>query len=170
MIDRVTGNTLNANADFGPVNHYLLSAQQTGSTTLPITGSAAYTFVGGTNPTDTTGAIGTLNSATLNANFGAQTVTASVNATVAGRTWTASTAGAVPIVLGIGFEATKSLAATTGSNLNVTCAGSGCQSSVAGQFSGVFTGTTGQGAGLAYSLNTGGVNGITAGGVAAFKR
>jgi hypothetical protein len=170
VIDRVTGNTLNANADFGPVNHYLLSAQQTGSTTLPITGSAAYTFVGGTNPTDTTGAIGTLNSATLNANFGAQTVTASVNATVAGRTWTASTAGAVPIVLGIGFEATKSLAATTGSNLNVTCAGSGCQSSVAGQFSGVFTGTTGQGAGLAYSLNTGGVNGITAGGVAAFKR
>ena len=170
VIDRVTGNTLNANAEFGPVNHYLLSAQQTGSTTLPITGTAAYTFVGGTNPTDTTGAIGTLNSATLNANFGAQTVTASVNATVAGRTWNAATTAGVPIVNGIGFEATKSLTATTGSTLNVTCAGSGCQSSVAGRISGVFTGTTGQGAGLAYSLNSGGVNGITAGGVAAFKR
>ena len=35
---------------------------------------------------------------------------------------------------------------------------------------GAFTGTTGQGAGLAYTLNTGGVSGITTGGVAAFKR
>ena len=170
VVDRVTGNTLNANADFGPVNHYLLSPQQTGPTILPATGTATYTFVGGTNPTDTTGAIGTLNSATLNADFGAQTVTASVNATVGGRTWNAATSAAVPIVAGAGFEANKSLTATTGNTLNVTCAGSGCQSSVAGRITGAFTGTTGQGAGLAYAVNTGGAGGITAGGVAAFKR
>lgn len=169
VVDRVNGSTLNANADFGPVNHYLLSGQQTGATVLPATGTATYTFVGGTNPTDTTGAIGTLNSATLMADFGAQKVTASVNATAGGRTWTATTPTAVPILAGVGFEATKSLTGT-GNTLSVSCTGSGCQSTVAGQISGVFTGTTGQGAGMSYALNTGGVSGITVGGVAAFKR
>lgn len=170
VVDRVTGNTLNANGAFGPVNHYLLSPQQTGATVLPATGSATYTFIGGTNPTDTTGAIGVLNSATLSANFTAQTISTSVNASVGGRNWTASTPVAVPIIAGVGFEAARSLVASTADNLAVSCAGSGCASSLAGRISGVFTGTTGQGAGLAYSLNTGGANGITVGGVAAFKR
>jgi len=170
VVDRVNSSTLSTQADFGPVNHYLLSGQQSSPTVLPATGTATYTFIGGTNPTDTTGAIGVLNSATLMADFGAQKVTASVNATVGGRTWTATTPTATPILAGVGFEATKSLTATTGNTLSVSCTGSGCQSTVGGQISGVFTGTTGQGAGMAYSLNTGGASGITAGGVAAFKR
>ena len=52
----------------------------------------------------------------------------------------------------------------------------GCPSTqLSGQLVGVFTGSTGQGAGVAYSLNSGGSpqlvpGAITVGGVGAFKR
>jgi hypothetical protein len=174
VIDRVTGAVLNPAITQGGINHYLLGATQTGATTLPASGSATYTFVGGTNPTDRNGVAGTLNAATLSANFGAQTVNASVNATVSGVNWTAAAAN-VPIIAGVGFEASKSLGG--GGALSVGCSGGACvPGQTAGRITGAFFGSTGQGAGFAYSMFSGTVTpnvsvvGVAAGGVAAFKR
>ena len=149
----------------GNTRHFIMTGSQTGPTVLPLTGSATYTFVGGTNPTDQAGNVGTLNSATLSANFAAQTVNTVVNATVGGNTWAAS-ANNVAIQQGIYFEA-RNMAGS--GNMNLSCTGS-CTGTLNGQVAGAFIGTTGQGAGIAYSFNAGGGAGQTIAGVAAFKR
>lgn len=172
LVDRITGSPIGSGTTtLGPVHHYMLLPQQTSAMVLPTTGSFNYTFVGGTSPTDTTGAVGTLNSATLFANFLAQTVNVSVGAAVGGRTWGAS-ASNVPILAKTGFQVSKD---STGGSLAVTCGG--CASTqLAGQITGGFGGPTGEAAGIAYSLNAGGVppgqggTGVTMGGVAAFRR
>jgi FecR protein len=135
--------------------HYIFSASQTGPTTLPLTGTAVYEVAGSTRPTDLQGNVGTFNSATLNANFTARTVDASVNVTVANQTWNASANG-MPIYRDMTFAANTgrspggSLPAPT--QLNITCTPN-CGGGFTGSFDGFFTGTNGQGAGLAYSLN-----------------
>ena len=131
--------------------------------------------MGGTSPTDNHGsAAGTLNAATLVANFTAQTVNAGVNLTVGGQTWAAG-ANAIPIQNRLFFEAGKD---ASGGNLNI-CVGGTCGTATiptasslntAGKITGAFTGTSGQGLGMAYSLNQGGIAGTTVSGVAAFKR
>jgi hypothetical protein len=170
LVNRITGSPVGTgNTNLGHIHHYLLSGAQTSPTVLPTTGSYSYTFAGGTNPTDTTGAIGTLNSATLFANFLSRTVNVAVDATVGGRNWTAS-ASNVNIIAGLGFEVAKRIDGT--GSLAVSC--TGCVSTgTSGQITGAFTGATGEGAGIAYSLNSGGIpggNGVTVGGVAAFRR
>ncbi len=178
VVDRVNGASVGTgNLNQGPINHYLISSVQSGPPVLPTTGTFTYTLVGNTSPTDSAGGVGTLNTASLVANFGTQKVDVAVNATVSGRTWNAS-ANAVNILAGVGFEVSKSVSG--GGTLSVTCAGTGCAATTAGRISGAFTGATGTGAGIAYSLNTGaGPNnaanlpangGISMGGVAAFKR
>lgn len=52
-----------------------------------LTGTAHYTMVGGTRPTDNFGAIGTLNSASLNANFSTQSVSAMIDMTFGNQQW-----------------------------------------------------------------------------------
>ena len=143
---------------------------------LPTTGTFTYSKVGGTSPTDNLGsAAGTLNAATLVADFAAQTVNAGVNLTVNGQTWAAG-GNAIPIQNRLYFEAGQKLSG--GGNLNI-CVGGTCGTATiptasslntAGRITGVFTGTSGQGAGMAYSMNQGGVTGTTVSGVAAFKR
>ena len=174
LIDRVTGAVLNSAINLGGINHYLIGGTQTGATTLPTTGTASYTLVGNTNPTNGSGVAGSMTSAALSANFAAQTVNASVSATVSGVNWSAS-ASNLPIIAGLGFEATKPLGGT--GTLSVSCSGGACNpAATAGRLSGVFFGATGQGAGFAYSLFSGtvtpnvSVSGVNAGGVAAFKR
>jgi hypothetical protein len=167
-VDRVTGLPIgNGSTAENAINHYLLTPFQLGPTVLPLSGSATYTLIGATSPTDTAGFVGTLNSATLNANFSAKTVDTSLAATVGPRTWSASASG-VPILNGSAFEASRF---GTNGTLNVSCSGAGCNpAAVAGSVTGVFVGPTGQGAGVAYSLNSGGSGGVTMGGVAAFRR
>jgi hypothetical protein len=175
VVDRVTGNPIGSGTfNPGPVNHYLLGPVQSGPTTLPTTGTAVYTFAGGTRPTDSFGATGTLNTATLSANFSAKTVDAGVNLSVGGRTWSASVTGA-PIIAGVGFEGNRTPGGA--GSLAVSC--TGCASTtLSGRIIGGFTGTSGQGAGMAYTLNAGGVpqtlggsaGAVTVGGVAAFRR
>ena len=123
-----------------------------------------YTLAGFTNPTSS-GAVGVLNSATLSANFTAKTVDTSVNATVSGNTWNATATG-MPIQQGVYFQAIRENSA---GNLNLNCTG-GCTGALSGRIVGGFSGTTGQGAGIAYSFNAGGSTGQTIAGVAAFKR
>lgn len=174
LIDRVTGAVLNSAITLGGINHYLIGGTQTGATTLPTTGTASYTLVGNTNPTNGSGVAGSMTAAALSANFAAQTVNASVSATVGGVNWSASTSN-LPILAGVGFEAFKPLVGT--GTLSVSCSGGACNpAATAGRLSGAFFGATGQGAGFAYSLFSGtvtpnvSVSGVNAGGVAAFKR
>lgn len=169
VYDRIAGTLLgNVFAENGP--HYVLGPTMTGPVALPSTGSATYTLVGNTNPTDSVGAgnVGTLNSASLAANFSAQTVNTSVNATVAGTNIIGS-GTSVPIQKGFFFDAHKPLSGT--GNLSMSCSGGSCNPAImTGRVLGGFTGATGQGAAMAYSLNTGGASGQTISGVAAFKR
>ena len=140
---------------------------------MPISGTFNYSFVGGTSPTDNHGNVGaalTAANASLTANFTAQTVDASLsNLSVGGNTWSASATG-VPIIGGV-FQAEKKLG-STGGNLSVT---SSLGTNTAGQMVGAFTGATGNGVGMAYSLNHGGNTfnnsaATTVSGVAVFKR
>jgi hypothetical protein len=138
--------------------HWIAGPAMTGPVSLPISGTFTYTLAGGTNPTDNSGNVGTLNSASLVANFTAQTVNVGVNATVNSVNYVA-TGSNLPIVNtvfgnnngGGTFTATENGVATTG---NV---------------GGSFTGATGNGALVVYGF----LNGATAtvvNGVAAFHR
>jgi hypothetical protein len=146
--------------------HYIFSAPQTGPTTLPLTGTAVYEVAGATRPTDTLGNVGNMNTATLNANFTARTVEATVNLSIANRTWNASATG-MPIYRDLTFGANtggplgNGLPAPT--QLILTCAPA-CGGGATGSIDGFFAGRTGQGAGLQYNIN----NGIT--GAVAFRR
>ena len=176
VFDRVGGGFPAKLVDLTAQNwHGIFSPLQSGPTVLPSTGTFNYTSVGGTKPTDNLGsAAGTLNAATLVADFGAQKVNAGVNLTVNGTTWAAGANG-IPIQNRLYFETGKD---SSGGPMNV-CVGTTCgtvtipttsSANTAGRIVGGFTGTSGQGLGMAYSLNQGGVTGTTVSGVTAFKR
>ena len=183
VTDRISGTPL-PSIDVGPNTqgvHFIGTGVQSGPTVLPISGIFNYTRVGNTNPTDNFGNVGVLNSAALSADFTNQRVSASVNLTipvVGGAIWTASTpalngtaTGGVPIQVGTHFGAATGLDGT--GNLTVTRAGS--DTSTAGRLVGAFTGPTGGGAGVIYSLNQGGntatnASATTVSGVVGFKR
>jgi len=178
ITDRITGAV--STADLSTQNlHAILGPTQTGPTVLPTTGTFSYSNVGGTHPTDNLGsAAGTLNAATLVADFAKQTVNAGVNVTVNGQTWSAG-ASTIPIQQMRSFEASRTQSGSGNLNINV-CSGAGCSTTItiptassagtSGRVLGAFNGTSGQGAGVVYSLNQGNVTGTTVSGVAAFKR
>ena len=149
--------------------HGIFSGQQSAPTVLPVSGNFAYTLAGHTSPTDNAGNVGTLTSATLTAHFTAQTVDAAVSLNIPAttQTWVASATG-VPILQGAYFEARKEVGGATTPPLSVTMNGSALNTT--GRLVGGFTGTTGQGVGVAYSLNVNGNAGTTVSGVAAFHR
>lgn len=151
--------------------HWLAGPTMTAPVTLPVSGTFAYTLAGNTLPTDNLGTTGTLGSATLSANFTAQTVDVGVSATVNATTLGASATG-VPIMQGAAFGV-ESIGSNMGNTLAVTCAGTcGAAGSHGGVIVGGFTGAGATGAGMMYSLGTGlGAAGATViSGVAAFHR
>jgi len=173
VTDRISGASLGTLDLTGQNSHFVMSTSQAGPTVLPISGTFNYTFVGGTSPTDSKGNVGsalTAANASLTANFTAQTVDASLsNLAVGGNTWSASATG-MPIVGNV-FQAEKKLG-STGGNMTIT---SSLGSNTSGTLAGGFTGTTGAGVGMLYSLNHGGNNitnpaAVTVSGVAVFKR
>ncbi|MFH1043932.1 MAG: FecR domain-containing protein [Pseudomonadota bacterium] len=170
--DRISGASLGTvDATLQNV-HFIMSAAQSVPTVLPLTGTFNYTFAGGTFPTDSNGNVGaalTAAKASLTANFSTQKVDATLsNLVVGGNTWGASATG-IPIQGNV-FQAEKNLGG--GGNLTVT---STLGTNTAGVIAGGFTGATGNGVGMLYSLNHGGniVNNsaaVTVSGVAAFRR
>jgi hypothetical protein len=157
ITDRATG-VVTATANTGSL-HWITEPVATSAVTLPISGTYTYTHVGGTSPTDNLGNVGTLNSATLAANFTAQTVSVGVNATVNGATLNA-TAASAPIIQKTVFFA-STLEPTTG--LKVTCIGA-CAGAASGEIIGKFTGAGATGAAMTYGLQHGTtvVNGVAA--------
>jgi hypothetical protein len=85
----VIGGTQTQTIDLGQGSLHWMTAPNPypGYLAQVLTGTANYTLIGGTNPTDQNGDVGTLNSATLGVNFSTQTAKANLNFTVAGNTW-----------------------------------------------------------------------------------
>jgi len=141
--------------------HYIYAGTQSGPVALPLTGSAVYDVIGNTSPTDSGGHVGSLNTATLNANFTNRTVDAAVNLAINGQTWT-GTANGMPIYRDQYFSAyagTPIPGVLNPAPLVIGCT-PGCGVNAFGSFDGFFTGRTGERAGLMYNL--GGNQGVVA--------
>lgn len=133
--------------------HYIFAGAQSGPVSLPLTGTAVYDVIGSTSPTGFNGAVGTLNSATLDANFTNRTASAAVNIGISGQTWTGS-ASNMPIYRDQYFSAYSGtpIAGVPNPNpLTIGCTPS-CGAGATGSFDGFFTGRSGQRAGLLYNL------------------
>lgn len=117
---------------------------------MPQAGTATYTLVGGTSPTDNQGHVGTLGTAAFAADFTNQTVTSALSLTMNGVNWTADGAGVIGAQLGLqphqfgGVYQTVTIGGQPGGN---------------GSFSGFFTSNGGTrsgfpgGVGLSFSLD-----------------
>jgi len=152
-----------------PGLHYITGPVTSQPVQLPVSATYNYTLAGNTTPTNQAGNTGTLNSASLTANFTSMTVDLGINATV-GATTLAATATGMPIQSDASFDG------SAGTSLSITCTGTcntGSGSVNTGNIGGAFTGSTGNGAGVAYSLrNAAGTTstGTVISGVAAFHR
>ncbi len=112
--------------------------------TQAITGSANYSLIGNTDPTDNLGNVGVLGSASFSANFTLQSVTSSLQLSINNTVWTASGTGSISLNL---FDGLYSTVTVDGANTGT------------GSFGGIFGGFssgTPTGAGLTYRLNNGG--------------
>ncbi|MGQ0586432.1 MAG: FecR family protein [Gammaproteobacteria bacterium] len=151
-----------ANSSTGPVDlsnqslHWIY-ASSGGDVALRVTGSATYTLIGNTDPTDTAGNVGFLGSATLDADFTNQTVTSTLNLGINSQVWLASGSGSITSGTPL-FDGTY--AVTVNDALGAPI-GTGT-----GLFDGFFT-SGALGAGLAFDLTSPGL-GSTVSGAAAF--
>ena len=76
----------------GPL-HWIAGSSYGATPVLPTTGTASYTLVGNTDPTDTHANVGTVGSASFTADFTNRTVASALTVNVAGFNWYASGAG-----------------------------------------------------------------------------
>ncbi|MCX7193675.1 MAG: FecR family protein [Proteobacteria bacterium] len=150
--------------------HWITGPIMTAPVDLPISGTYNYVLSGGTTPTDSLGGVGTLNSASLTANFTAQTVNIGLNVTTPNAGNLVANALNVPIEQKNFFNAASANSPNGGANLGlltVTCAAGCGAATISGNVGGVFVGAGGIGAGMAYGFSNGTVN---VNGVAAFHR
>jgi hypothetical protein len=135
---------------------------------MPITGSRIYDVVGGTQPTDALGNVGTLGSLSLAADFSRNTVTANIALTIANTAWLAQGTGS------IGASGNLPAQQFAGAFNAPTIAGV-VQAAGGGQFNGFFTNLPGQttgapgGAGISYFLTAPGA-GVVSGAAALVGR
>jgi len=179
VTDRITGAALGTIDAAAQNMHFIMSSVHSGPVVLPVSGTFNYTPVGGTNPTNNLGAVGTLNAASLTANFTARTVDAAVNVTIGGATLNAAAAG-MPIQHGAFFDAHKKLGVPNApGGLQITHSTDPNSANLAGSLAGSFGGQTGNAAAVIYSINHGGhstntsivpAGGVTTSGVVGFKR
>jgi hypothetical protein len=133
--------------------HYIFAGTQSGPVTLPLTGSATYDVIGNTSPTDASGRVGTLNIATLDANFTNRTASATVNIAINGQTWNGSATN-MPIYREQYFSAYSGTPIAGVPNPNplfISCTPN-CGQGATGSFDGFFSGRSGNRAGLLYNL------------------
>ena len=131
--------------------HWLLSGNADAAPVLPRAGSVVYTLAGGTSPTDNAGAVGTLGTASLTADFTNNQVASTLNLTVAGNTWTASGTGPIGAQAGVPAHQFEGIYDSVQID-PIQGTGTGTFS---GFFSGPATGAGGApaGAGITYNLN-----------------
>ena len=148
--------------------HWIATPSMTAPVALPTTGTYNYVLAGGTAPSDNLGNVGTLNSASLVANFTAQTVDVGVNVSItnaANPTTLVASGTGIPIQQRAMFDAATGNIGAAGM-LTATCSGAGCAAAAPTQarISGAFTGTNGVGVGMMYGFNNGGaiISGVAA--------
>jgi hypothetical protein len=124
--------------------HWVVVSQDEVVPTQVITGSASYTLVGNTDPTDNLGNVGVLGSANFSADFTNSTVESSLQLGINEQNWTASGSGNITSNLFSGLYGTVSV--------NGVADGSGSFGGVFGGFSA--TGVP-AGAGMTYQLSNG---------------
>ena len=78
-----------------------VSGPENGTPTMPITGSASYTLVGATSPTDNLGNVGTLGSASFDADFTNLRVDSTLNIDINGSNWLATGVGNIGSAAGL---------------------------------------------------------------------
>lgn len=147
--------------------HWVASPTLVGPVTLPISGTYNYVLAGGTAPTDSLGNVGTLNSATLSANFTAQTVAVGINVTTAGAGNLIASGANIPIEQKSMFNASTAGSVQGGNPSSLTVTGS-VAGTPQGHVGGAFAGAGGIGAAMIYGLVSG--NGVIVNGVTAFHR
>ena len=133
--------------------HYIFAGQQAGPVALPLTGTGVYDVIGSTRPTDSSGHVGTFNSATLNANFTNRTIDAAVSIGINSQTWTGS-ATSVPIYRDQYFSSysgTPIPGVPNPSPLQIGCSPN-CGVGATGSVDGFFAGSSGNRAGMMYNL------------------
>lgn len=124
--------------------HWVVVSQDEVVPTQVITGSASYTLVGNTDPTDNLGNVGVLGSANFSADFTNSTVESSLQLGINEQNWTASGSGNITSNLFSGLYGTVSV--------NGAADGSGSFGGVFGGFSATGVPT---GAGMTYQLSNG---------------
>ncbi|MBV8665473.1 MAG: FecR domain-containing protein [Burkholderiaceae bacterium] len=160
----VIGGTQNESVTLGSASlHWITGLAPTPSyLSQVLTGTANYTLLGGTHPTDLSGNVGTLGGATLNVNFGLQTATADVNFSIGGNSWTMQS-GTMQLNGDGQFNAYTNCASKCFSSVSVTKNGVNVSSSptptgfVLGTMNGYLTGTGLNGAALEYAVQDFGV-------------
>lgn len=146
--------------------HWVVGASYADAATpvLPQTGTAVYSLVGATHPTDGLGNLGTLNSLTLTADFRASAVAAALSLTIAKLDWIATGSG---FILAPGKSSGPQFAGT----FSAPSVGGATQIGGGGAFSGFFSNVPGQtsgvpgAAGISYTLfvpRAGSVSGVAA--------
>lgn len=101
------------------VYSYAVGPMFTGA--LPVTGTFNYLYLGGVVANSVTGAAGTVNSASLTANFTAATVQNALNATIGGTTYTVNTPATAIVAngsMGVGTSCAPACTATTFTGFN----------------------------------------------------
>lgn len=151
-------------------SHWIVGPTMTGPVDLPLSGTFNYVLAGGSAPTDSLGGVGTLNSASMTANFTAQTVSVGLNVTTPNAGNLVAVGAAIPIEQKSFFNAGTANEPNGGTNLGsltVTCP-AGCGAAVvSGHLGGVFVGVGGIGAAVAYGMQK---DTVIVNGVAAFHR
>lgn len=165
VTDRAT-NTVQTGITLTGGAHTVVGPIATGPVSLPTSGTYTYNPVGNTLPTDQAGVAGTLNSATLSANFTAQTVDVGVNVTAGGATLDAIATG-VAIQNRANFFTDSRM--TGAGALSVSCTGS-CGTANHGAIGGGFGGPGGVAAAITYGFEKSGANAGTVNGVAVFQQ
>jgi len=118
---------------------------------LPSTGTASFSLIGNTNPTDNQGNIGVLGTATLSADFTSQTVDADLNLTIDDRNWDASAED-------VALDGSAATFAGDFDTVEITDNATGRETDGSGSLEGFFSGDENgelEGAGLVYSLEDG---------------
>ena len=165
-ISVIDGSGTSTDQDLGNSSlHWVTGSVGQPTPVLPTTGSASFTLVGNTNPTDNSGNVGTLGSASLSADFDRQTVDADVSLSMDSNNeiWSASATD-------IAIDNADATFGGSFDDVTVTDTTDGSASQGDGNLSGFFTGDGNgdvSGAGFGYSLDDGQGTSVT--GAAAFS-
>jgi hypothetical protein len=147
----------------------VLNAAASGPNANPQVVNATYTYVGGTSPTRSDGAVGSINSMTVKANFSTQMITAydlnlQFGSGTTAQVWDAHLDPAKAGSANFGnFSGTgpSAFGGTPGISLNGTCTNCSNGTVISGSAKGLFTGNDARGLMTSFQLQNGTVNAAT---------